>query len=905
LLVDDDEDDYLVTRTLISKVEGSKFRLEWVPVYSSAIEAIKRNEHDVYLVDYRLGELNGLDLLREVVGSGCKAPIIILTGQGELGVDIEAIEAGAADYLVKGTITSEGLERSIRHALERKRAEDALRESEEKYRDLFENSNDLIQIAKSDGLIVYVNGAWKRVLGYTDEEASHFSFFDIAHPASRAKCLEVFARAVAGEKIDYFEATFLTKDGRAITVEGNITCSFKDGKPTWARGIFHDISGRKVMETELHRAHDAALESARLKSEFLANMSHEIRTPMNGVIGMTELLMRTELSANQRASGEAILASAESLLLIIDDILDFSKIEAGKLVFSSVDFSLSETLSEIVKALAVRAFAKGLELFYHTFPDVPDALVGDPGRLRQIIINLVSNAIKFTERGEVVLRVEKTSIENDKAVLHFSVTDTGIGISPEKQKLIFEPFVQADGSTVREYGGTGLGLTISSRLIEKMDGRIWIESQLSRGSTFHFTARFKVQREVQPAFAPPVLARLRDLSVLVADDNSTTRQLLHDLLSAWHMKPATVDGGHVALAALNLARDQGEPFALALLDADMPDLDGFSVAAQIKLHPELAQRVILMLRPDDLWTLSPKDLGITVCLTKPIRPSDLLNAITEVFDLPTDQEGQLAVAPVSNFPLQRAPLRILLAEDNEINQRVAVGILEQEGHSVPVAANGQLALSALEKERFDLILMDVQMPVMTGLEAVAVIREQEHATGDHIPIIALTAHAMNGDRERCLDAGMDRYLAKPIRARELLKSIENLMSGLPDTTPGAPDLPSRTLLNRAAMLDCVGGNQVLLRNVIGVFLRNCPDLVSRIRSAVADRDGSALRIAAHTLRGAASIFLTASAIQSVVRLEQMGRESQLLSAEDELSTLEKEIARVELELRALAMGLDT
>ena len=1027
LLIDDDEDDFVITRNLLAKIEGSSFHLDWEGSYTAAVETIKACRHDVYLIDYRLGEHNGVDLVRLVVESGCAAPAIMLTGDHR--VDIEATRAGAADYLVKWAITTAALERSIRNALDRnrgaeklrlseeryralvenslglicthdlegrllsvnpaaaqalgyqpdeligrnlsdllpssahslyrnylvliqrdmvstglmhllrkdgeeaiweysnslqvesgkpsyvvgyahdvtesKRFEKALRESEERYRDLFENSNDLIQVANPDGLIVYVNSVWKRVLGYEAEEVMHFSFFDIVAPASRAKCLEVFTRAVAGEKIDYFEATFITKAGKAITVEGNITCSFKDGQPTSARGIFHDITRRKLMETELHRAHDAALESARLKSEFLANMSHEIRTPMNGVIGMTELLMCTDLSASQRSSGEAILASAESLLVIIDDILDFSKIEAGKLVFSSIDFGLRETLSEIVKSLAVRAYAKGLELVYHILPDVPDALVGDPGRLRQVVINLVSNAIKFTERGEVVLRVEKIVDEHDDAFLHFSVTDTGIGISPENQRLIFEPFVQADGSTVREYGGTGLGLTISSRLIEKMSGSIWTESQLGRGSTFNFTARFEVQRKVKAALAPPVKARLRNLSVLVADDNSTTRQVLHDLLSAWHMKPATVDGGDAALAALNLANAQGEPFALALLDADMPDLDGLSVAAQIKLHPELAQHVILMLRPDDLRNPGPEDLGTSVSLTKPIRSSDLLNTIMKAFDWDPAQEGQSAAVPVTTSPAHRSPLHILVAEDNEINQRVAVGILEHEGHSVPVAANGQLALRALEKERFDLILMDVQMPVMTGFEAVAAIRQQERATGAHIPIIALTAHAMNGDRQRCLDAGMDSYLAKPIRARELLKSIENLMSGLPDATPGVPDLPSTSiLLDRASMLDSVGGNQELLRGVIGVFISNCPGLVSRMRSAVAEDDGDALRIAAHNLRGGASTFLTASAIQSVVRLEQMGRESQLLSAEDELSTLEKEIARVELELRAMALGLD-
>jgi len=1027
LLVDDDEDDYMITRGLLAKIEGGNFDLEWAGVYASAVERITEGQHDIYLMDYGLGEYNGLDLVRIVVASGSKAPVIMLTGQGEVGVDIEAIRAGAADYLVKGSITSAGLERSIRHARERSRAaeelrqsevryralvenslglicthdlggrllsinraaaralgyepdqvlgmnlselipaevhplyyryleviqrdrantgfmrvvrkdgaesiweytnslqvesgkpsfvlgyahdvtagkrfEKALRESEERYRDLFENASDLIQVANPNGLIVYVNSVWKRVLGYENEEVADFSFFDIVSPDSREKCREVFARAVAGERIDYFEATFITKTGRAIAVEGNITCSFKDGKPTSARGIFHDITERKRMETELHRTRDRALDSARLKSEFLANMSHEIRTPMNGVIGMTELLLNTELTAGQRGCGEAILASAESLLVIVNDILDFSKIEAGKLVFSSVNFSLEETLSDVMKTLAGRACAKGLELVYYAPPDVPESLIGDPGRLRQIIINLVSNAIKFTEHGEVVLCAEKISHEEDEAYLHFSIADTGIGISPENQKLIFEPFVQADGSTVRQYGGTGLGLTISTRLIEKMRGRIWIESELDQGSTFHFTAKFKVQPGLKPAWGAPVLAKLRDLSVLVVDDGRTNRRVLFDLLSQWHMKPTTVDSGHAALAALNLARDRGEPFSLLLLDADLPDLDGISVAEHVVRHPGLAQRVILMLRPDNTGNPCPEDLGITVCLTKPIRPSDLLNAIMAIFDWTSEEGVQSPVLPVSTSPSGRLPLRILVAEDNVINQRVAVGILEHHGHSVTVAGNGKLALNALEKDQFDLVLMDVQMPVMTGFEAVMAIRQQEQTTGVHLPIIAMTAHAMNGDRRRCLDAGMDSYLAKPIRARELLEGIENLLSGLSDAAPVVVVRPStRDTLDRSAMLAGVGGDPDLLREILGVFLETCPELVTQIRSAVAEGDPEALKFAAHSLRGAASHFLTSSAIESAARLERMGQDAQLGSAEDELSALEREIARLQPELSAMATG---
>jgi two-component system sensor histidine kinase/response regulator len=902
LLIEDDEDDYVITRNLFAKTEGGNYQLEWEGNYAASVETIKANRHDVYLIDYRLGEHNGVDLVRLVVESGCKAPVIMLTGEPR--VDIEATRAGAADYLVKGCITPAGLERSIRNALDRTRAAEELRLSEERYRALVENSLGLICTHDLEGRLLSINPAAAQALGYQPDEVIGMNLSEflpsIAHSLYRS-----YLALIQRDLVSTGLMRILRKDGGEAIWEYSNSLQVESGKPSYVLGYAHDVTERKLMETELRRAHDAALESARLKSEFLANMSHEIRTPMNGVIGMTELLLSTDLAANQRASADAILASAESLLVIIDDILDFSKIEAGKLDFSSIGFDLRETLSEIVKTHAVRAYAKGLELVYYTSPDVPDALVGDPGRLRQIIINLVSNAIKFTERGEVVLRVEKTAGEHDEAFLHFSVTDTGIGISPENQRLIFEPFVQADGSTVRQYGGTGLGLTISSRLIEKMGGSIWIESQLDRGSTFHFTARFKVQPEVKPALAPPVTAKLRDLSVLVVDDNETNRRMLYDLLSQWHMKPTTVDGGHAALAALKLARDRREPFALVLLDVDMPDLDGLSVAAQISLDPGLAQPVILMLRPDDLGNPRPEDPGISLSLTKPIRSSDLLNAIMRAFDWSPEQEGQSAAVPVCTSPSRSSPLHILLAEDNEINQRVAVGILEQQGHSVPVAANGELALSALEKERFDLILMDVQMPVMTGLEAVAAIRKQERATGAHIPIIALTAHAMNGDRERCLDAGMDSYLAKPIRARELLKSIDNVMSGLADTTPSLPDLPlNKPLLDRAAMLDFVGGDTKLLQAVIRVFLKNCPDHLSGIRSAIAENDGDGLRIAAHNLRGAAAIFLSPSAIQSVIRLEQMGRESQLLSAKDELSTLEKEIARFEVGLTALALGVE-
>jgi CheY-like chemotaxis protein/HPt (histidine-containing phosphotransfer) domain-containing protein len=437
-------------------------------------------------------------------------------------------------------------------------------------------------------------------------------------------------------------------------------------------------------------------------------------------------------------------------------------------------------------------------------------------------------------------------------------------------------------------------------MIEKMQGTVWIESELDHGSTFHFTAKFKLQRGVMPSPAPPVLSRFRDLSVLVVEGNNTNRRLLHDLLSQWHMKVSTVESGQAALASLDLAQDNGKPFELVLLDAHMADLNGTKMVEEIRLHSREA-RVILMLRADSLGDPCPgTGTEIAICLTKPIRSPDLLNAIAEAFSWSLEQRGYTTAPSSANYSSRCPPLRILLAEDNEINQRVAVGILEQQGHTVTVAANGSLALGVLEQEEFDLILMDSQMPVMTGMEAVTKIRLHEQATGLHVPIIAMTAHAMEGDRQRCIDAGMDGYLAKPIRSRELLESIEDLMTSLRGPLSLKPEhVPNGVHLDREVLLGYVGGNPELLRSIVRLFLRNCPDMLMGIRSAIAARDSDALKMAAHTLRGSGSNFFTTSAIRATNRLEEMEHDPQFLSAGEELSTLEKEIALVEPELTAL------
>ncbi|PYP89872.1 MAG: hybrid sensor histidine kinase/response regulator [Blastocatellia bacterium AA13] len=791
-----------------------------------------------------------------------------------------------------------------------KKFEKQLRESEEKYRDLFESSSELIQIARPDGVIVYTNGAWKGALGYSDEEYGSRSFFDMVHPDSISKCLSIFARAISGDKTELFEAVFQNKDGGTIIVEGNITCSFKYHKPTSVRGIFRDITERKGLELALHRAHDAALEATRLKSEFLANMSHEIRTPMNGIIGMTELLLGADLTTGQRDLASTIMVSAESLLVIINDILDFSKIEAGKLDFASVGFSLRESLAETIKTFAVRAAAKGLELVYYVAQSVPEALVGDPIRLRQIIVNLVSNAIKFTQRGEVTVNVDIESSDTETALLHFSVTDTGIGVSEDDSKRIFQPFVQADGSALRQHGGTGLGLSISMRLTEKMGGRIWIESQLGKGSIIHFTALFALQRNAPIRPASAAIERLRDLPVMIVDDNSASRLLLTTLITNWGMQPSSVKSGGAAIEALTEAKDLGDPFTVVLLDSEMPVMDGLAVAAHLKENPGLAQHTILLLNPGR--TAEPderlNELGIDAWISKPVKPSDLLDTLMLVLDGAAHTPERLSKSVPTIVVGGDAPpdsglrLRILIAEDNEVNQKVAEAILTQHGHTVSLAANGRLAVEAFEREEFDLILMDVQMPEMTGFEAVGAIRRAERASGTHIPIMAMTAHAMQGDRERCLEAGMDGYLSKPIRANDLIRSIEELMAGSCkppiETADTAADCGAG-VLNRSAMLDVVGGNQELLQMAIHLYRENYPKLLNDLHSAVGSSDTTVLRIAAHTFRGTSSIFLTNAALQAATILEEMALRGNIALADEFIGILEQEITRADPELTAL------
>jgi two-component system, sensor histidine kinase and response regulator len=770
-----------------------------------------------------------------------------------------------------------------------------LRDSEERFRGTFENAAVGIGHRHLDGRFLRVNQKFCNILGYTRDELLQLTGPGITHPDDLDDGVDLAEALVRGEIPGFtLEKRYLRRDGSPVWVDLSVSLQRDEaGKPDYFIGIVQDISNRKQLEEELRRAKEAAEAANRAKDDFLANVSHEIRTPMNAILGMTELVLDTPLEEDQRQGLKTVKSAADSLLSIINDLLDFSKIEAGKLELVPTNFSLREAVGDTMRALAVRAHKKGLELIYQVQPDVPDALIGDAGRVRQVLLNLVGNAVKFTDEGEVDVRVEIYQGVGHlpfpgvgEVGLRFTVRDTGIGIPAEQQERIFRAFEQEDTSTTRKYGGTGLGLTIASRLVALMGGTITVDSAPGKGSTFAFTARFAQQPHPPEPFPAQSPVSLRNLPVLVIDDNATNRHILAEWLRDWQLDPTAVGDGMAAMDALWHRAANGRPYAMVLLDARMPDADGLSVAAKIRERAELAATRIILLtsgeRPGDPARF--RELRIDAQLLKPVQQDELLETIFRVMS-----RSQSNAPPFARpAPIQQAaapvptttPLHILVAEDNELSAQVLEQALVRQGHRVRLASNGREVLTLAEQGGFDLLLLDVHMPELDGFQVVRAVRERELIAGGHLPIIALTARSRKEDRERCLAAGMDDFQTKPIRPSDLVAAIDRILQA-----HSSRPYRRRDLLDAPVLLAACGSDSILLRKMCQTLAARLPEHLAALRDALRDGDASRLREGAHKCCGLLSEFSTVAGDQAG-SLEELAAGAHLEKAAPILEQLE-------------------
>ena len=796
----------------------------------------------------------------------------------------------------------------MRDITERRRAEEELRDAEERFRSAFDDAATGMALLDFDGYYIRVNRALCEMLGRSEEELLATTYVDITHPDDVEESVTQVRRVLEdGLERDFREKRYVHADGHAVWVSLSISV-VKDtgGRPLYRVAQIQDIAERKRAEETMHEAREAAEEANRAKSEFLANMSHEIRTPMNGVIGMTGLLLDSDLSREQRDYADTIHVSGEALLSIINDILDFSRIEAGKMLIEKIGFDLRATVEDTMGLLAERAHSKGLELACLIEYDVPTALKGDPGRIRQILMNLIGNAIKFTAEGEVVLRVELAESEEDTPVVRFSVTDTGIGMTEEEQGRIFESFTQADASITRRHGGTGLGLAICRQLVDLMGGEIGLRSEPGAGSTFFFTLPLERQPdELQPAPAPRLDPK--NVRVLIVDDNETNRRILDKQLSSWGMDNEVCEDAPLALEMLRRAAQNGNPYDLAILDMQMPGMDGMELARRIKADDAIsATRLILLTsmgRPGEGGAASRA--GISAYLTKPAKNSELYDTIATVLGSRDDETEEASLITRHSIRERRivSGARLLLVEDNEVNQKVAVKILERLGYRVDVAKDGLEALEASSRTPYSAILMDVQMPRMGGYESTAEIRRREKEPGWRVPIIAMTANAMQGDREKALQAGMDDYVVKPVRVEELEAVLARWVAG----AEPAPDGKGETLPEDEPALDpevisglrdLEEGSPGLLEELVEMFLQDTPPRIEALGVAVEEGDAHSVERIAHSIKGSSGNMGGRRMSEVSERLQAIGASADLEQAPELLASLREEFDRMREALRA-------
>jgi PAS domain S-box-containing protein len=763
----------------------------------------------------------------------------------------------------------------------------SLQKSEAKFRSLGESSPDGIFLADSAGQWVYSNTQWAKMTGQGCSESLGAGWNNAIHPEDKDAVLAHWARAVS-------ERGEFSQEFRLVTPAGDVrwvSCrtapiqyeASEGGESGGYVGTLKDVSQYKAVEEELRRAKTDAEAAVRAKGEFLAKMSHEIRTPMNGVIGMTNLLMDTEMTSQQQEYTETIRRSAESLLLLINDVLDFSKVEARKLIFETIDFNLQETIEGSLELLAETAQAKNIELAGFVLADVPTQLRGDPGRLRQVFVNLVSNAVKFTECGEVVVSVANLAETETHVDLRFEVRDTGIGIPVEIQPRLFQVFSQADSSTTRKYGGTGLGLAISKQLIEMMGGRIGFTSVPGQGSTFWFTARF--EKQPVAAKAPSEQTNLNNMHVLIVDDNDTNRKILEDQLAAWGIRASSAAGAQDALDRLH--DSSNDHFDVVLLDMHMPGMNGIALAEVIRADPRTSRTRLIILTSlgkfmdDDQL----KRIGIDACLVKPVKQGRLFECLTGRRAVPQKS----AAAPAAATEPAPPHLRVLLAEDNVINQKVAVAQLRKLGYAPDVVNTGLEALEAAKRARYDVILMDCQMPQMDGYEASRQIRAHEQAEGgEPAYIIAMTANAMQGDREKCLEALMNDYLAKPVKNSELKAALGRSRAAMPAEAAGGAAEPAARLDTNpegAALVDlerleaAANEDPVILRELVDLYFAQAKDLMNGLRAAINSGSAKDVDHFAHKLVGASLACGMSAMVLPLRELEIRGKEGRLGDAE--------------------------
>ncbi len=776
-------------------------------------------------------------------------------------------------------------------------AEAALRESEEKFRTIIETTPDGYYEVDRNGNFTFFNDSMCKILGYSREEMAALNQLELLDETNSQKLRDAFSKVLDSGNPVTSMAWTLTDQNRSMRFVESSVSLIKDpkGNPVGFGGFIRDVTQRQRAEV-MYRAKLAAEAASRTKSEFLASMSHEIRTPLNAIIGLVELMLTSDLPPDQREDLDVVKSSAYSLLSIINNILDFSKIEAGRLEFEKTPFSFRQFMDESLKIMGMKSHEKGIELAYRVAPGMPDRLLGDPVRLRQVVLNLVDNAIKFTDRGEVIVFAAARSQTDYEVVLHISVEDTGIGIPKDRQRSIFGAYNQGDPSTLRQYGGTGLGLAVSAQLVDLMGGHIKLKSQPGRGSNFRFTACFMMQQDGEPHLPEAARLRLAGLNVLVVDDNKSACKITAEILEDLKIKAVSAIGSQEAREILSKSQVEGEPFDLILIDSDMPDTDGFSLAKWI-IEQQIsdADMIMLLTFPHLRRKAELTALGITASIVKPFGASELEGVILSALGIDKLETELPAGAQKKAIRIPFRSLKILVAEDTPFNQKFIQRLLDRWNHQFSLVGNGREALDALKNESYDIVLMDVQMPVMDGLTATKEIRNLKSRIRN-IPIIAMTAHAIKGDRERCLESGMDEYVSKPIDSDKLFDAIEKLTRN-PGNQGSTEDVSPA--MDKEMLLKAFDGDWDFLKEVVEVFLSDYPGLLDDLRRAPMESDSDTLMRTAHSLKGMLKNFQAEPAAEVAFELEKKGRENNFDGVPAAIEKLAEQVAYLDKALREI------